>query len=334
MYEKLVCFAAGGLLLAAQLGCQSGDVISGCGGAARPEYTSLSAQGSPAQFLVRQQGKLVVALMGMEGCPGTAEATKVLADISREYPEDVVCARIDVPPPGESLEPVKEWSYSYYYALDADRRAARQMEFFYYPTLYLIDGDGDMRFAGGYDQDKLSKMISEILVEKPGAKKKIYTTAALAVGAPGITIVGKDPNGKDVQVPTISTASKKKAMLLCFTAIECPFSARAMQELPRLAGEFAPKGVSFVVVEKGTDAAAIKSFYDQVAFKGPVIVDTDGSISRDYGVEPIPFYFVVSADGKIAKREPYTPAGARLALEIALGIKPDTPSKPSSTGAG
>lgn len=317
-------------LLVLSLGCDTKQ-------ASAPPTTTTSTtttpvQQSPESFVLGQKGKVVVALLGIEGCSGTRKATEVLAKISKDCPKDLVLARLDVPFQMESpFKPSTNWIYDYYQATDTDRKVANRLEFFYYPTLYVIDRDGEVRYVGSCEEEKLKSMVAEILQEKPGIQKKIYTPPMLAIDTAAPLFQTKDFNGQDVDLQQVLT---KGPTLLFFTSVSCPFSLKAVQNLPALEKEFQGKNVSFIVIENATNNKKINDTYQKMEFNGIIIIDKDNAISQKYNVEPVPFYFAVDKAGKITARGPYTELSARQALNALFGINTDTPQEKTSPGAG
>lgn len=296
-----------------------------------PDGTTVSKE-SPEAIIFGQKGKIVVALLGIEGCPQTKIATEVLAGMSQDCPSDLVLARLDVPVQADSpFKPLANWTYNYRYAVDTDRAAADRLGFFYYPTLYILDRDGEVRYSGSCDEAKLKAMVSEIQLEKPGAPKKIYTSPLPAVGALAPVFRAKNLKGEDIG---LQQSLDKGPTLLFFTSVSCPFSIQAARKLPALTQEFQGKDVGIIVIEKGTDAAVINTTYQQIGLSDSVIMDTDNAISQKYGVEPVPFYFVVDKAGKIAARGPYTESAARQALGELCGMQPTEPKSKPASGAG
>lgn len=294
--------------------------------------TTTTKKESPEQFIFGQKGKIVVALLGIEGCPQTKISTEVLAKMSKDCSKDIVFARLDVPMQEETqFKPLTNWTYSYYQAIDIDRKVANRLEFFYYPTLYIIDRDGEVRYSGGCDKEKLKTMLSEICQEQPGTQKKIYTPPILAIGASAPLFQTKNLKDEDIELQQLLA---KKPALLLFSSVSCPFSKNAAQKIPNLEKEFHGKDLTVVIIEKGTNTEVINKTYQQIKFNGIVILDSDNSISRKYGVEPVPFYFLVNKEGKITARGPYTESTARQSLNTLFEIQPPTAPPKPSTGAG
>ncbi|MFH1231872.1 MAG: TlpA family protein disulfide reductase [Planctomycetota bacterium] len=313
-------------------------LINGCGKSPeppKPESTKpepiKSSQLKAEEFLAQQKGKVVVALLGIEGCPGTRKATEILAKMSQDCPADLVMARLDVPLQVESqFKPLTNWSYNYYHAIDSDRAVANRLEFFFYPTLYIIDRDGEVRYSGGCDEEKLKSMITEILQEKPGIQKKIYTPPMLAVGASAPLFQAKTIKNEGADLQQLLA---KGPALLFFTSAGCPFSREDAKKIPNLEKEFKDKVFTIVIIEKGRNTEVINNIYQSMDFSGVVILDSDNSISQKYSVEPVPFYFTIDKDGKVTARGPYTDSAARQALNALFGIQSNPQENPAG-GAG
>jgi peroxiredoxin len=288
------------------------------------------AQLSPEEFVFGQKGKIVVALFGIDGCPGTKKATEVLAEMSKDCPANVSLGRIDVPIEGNTqFKPLTTWSYNYYHGIDTDRKVADKLEFFYYPTLYVIDRDGEVRYSGECDREKLGKMIAEISKEEPGKEKKVYTLPMLAVGSEAPAIDAKSFKGGDVSLKAMLA---KGPSLLFFTAVNCPFSLEAAKTIPKVAEQFKGKEFTIIIIENGTKTEAINDLYGKMELPGAVIIDADGKICASYHVDPVPFYFAIDKEGKITARGPYTEAAAGKALGELLGVKPADGGKTSGAG--
>ena len=311
-------------------------VVAACGGeSADPETTPAAPPpesfATPEAFLAAQEGKVVVLVLGMESCAGTRAATRALAEMAPGLPPDVAAARLDVPPPGGTLEPNESFGLPIHYGLDADRTVARSLDFFYYPTTYVLDREGEVRFAGAFDRAKLSAMIGEIRAEKAGDEKKVYTAPLPSVGsaAPVFTAAGLDGEPRP-----IGSFERDGPTLLFFTSIGCPFSAKAARALFDVEIEFEEHDVAFVTVEKSAASKAMLDFHEEAELPGTVVLDPKGEVSHRYGVEPVPFFFVIDGEGTIAARGPYTEVSVRNALRAALGIEGSSDHPGGAEGAG
>lgn len=316
MYAALLLAAAG--MLAAAGGCE------------RSSAPRKKAR-APVDPLARYRGKALVLLMGMPGCPGTANATGFLGDYAREKPEDVSIVRLDVAPPGGSLAEPEGGDAGFVHELDRGRKVADWLEFFYYPTLYILDKEGEVRFRGGCEPDRVKEMVAEILAERPGAARRVYTPRMPKVGTPAAAFAGKGLDGKAV---SLGTLRGKAATLLFFGSTTCPYSTRAVPSLPALAAEFGKKGAEIVIVNIGKTEKATRSFYSEKA-PGITVIADEGSEIGDakYSVRTVPFFYVLDKDAKVAARRPFTLHAARASLAKAMGLRVPGARSPAR-GAG
>ena len=311
----------------------------GCGRKAAPDDDDV---------LGRYRGRTLVLLMGMPKCPGTAKASRFLSEYAREKPEGVALLQLDVRPPGgwlpgelalptDSPAPTAAGKEAVpgdaglAHEVDRGRAVADRLAFFYYPTLYILDRDGKVRFRGGCEPDRVRRMVAEIRAERPGAPKRVYTPPLPAVGSPAAAFAGKDLDGRAVSLRTLRG---DKATLLFFGSTTCPYSTRAVPGLPALKAEFKGKGAEIVIVNIGKVEKTTRSFYAEKAPRITVVADEGREISeKKYGVRTVPYLYVIDKAGKVAARRAYTPAAARASLAKSLGLKPPRVRLPSS-GAG
>ncbi|MFH2001874.1 MAG: TlpA family protein disulfide reductase [Planctomycetota bacterium] len=288
------------------------------------------APGANEDLLNAYQGKVLVLLMGMPGCGGTANATDSLEAFHKTKPDSVEVLRLDVPPPGGAIGPQDSWNYSYSHAIDAQRTIADRLGFFYYPTLYILDQEGEVRYSGEYN-DKVSDIVKEIAAEKPGAPKRQYSPTMLSEGQRPEAFSCKDLGGDE---RSLNDLSGKEATLVIFSSLTCPFSKKAVAGAPDLAAEFKAKGASVIVINRDSPAEEIRSFYKEAMPEIPVLVDHDGALSENrFGVTAVPFCYVLNKDGQVAYRMPFTAEAAQGAMRSVLGLTPGT-FKVQSKGAG
>ena len=286
--------------------------------------------GEPATLIESHKGKVLLLLVGMEGCPGTAAITEILKDYCDKKVEGVSIVRLDVPPPGQKLEETLEAPLPFAYGVDKDRIVAKKLEFFYYPTFYILGKESDVRFSGDCDKESLDKMVQQILNEKLGDEKHVFTPPMPAEGTIAPAFSGKDLGGIDV---TLDSLKGEKATALIFARTDCPFSKTAIPGMKQLQESFADKNVAVLIVNKDEAADKIRTIYGESAPGMTVVIDDKAEISKAYGVSPVPFCFVIDRDGKIIKRMPYTMEAATDAINIAFGITSGALS-PSAAGAG
>ena len=254
-----------------------------------------------------------------------------LPAFDRNKPEGVAVLRIDVPAPGKGVEKARNIPAGFSYAVDEKRKTADSLDFFYYPTLYIFDRDGDLRFRGGCEEESVGNIVKALVAEEPGAVKRSFTPAVPSAGDRAAGFTGTTTGGERV---TLDGLRGEAATLLVFGSTTCPYSTKAMESMPGLVSEFAPKKTSFVIVDPADSAGAIKDFYAAKAPGVPVLVDSTREISvKKYGVQTVPFFYVIDADGMIAGKMPFSEDAARAALNSVLGLS-SKPVPVKSSGAG
>ncbi len=291
--------------------------------------TSCSSQ--PIASLEPHRGEVLVLLMGKPGCAGTKEAMRFLTGYQEARPAGVSVVRVDVPPLEGSLGDPGELPEGFPYEVDKTRVIADRLDFFFYPTLYILDRDGEVRFSGGCEPDEVQRIVSELLAEKRGDVKKMYSPSMPAPGERAVSFKGISLDGQRV---TLDDLRGPSATFLFFGSTTCPFSRKAAEKIPALAAEFGQKGATVVIIDKSGTREAVKDFYTVKSPGIPVVVDENGGISeKDFGIQVVPFFFLLDAKGLIAYRMPFTEEAARQALLRTLGLSKG-PVKIKTKGAG
>jgi thiol-disulfide isomerase/thioredoxin len=291
---------------------------------------------APSDIITQNKGKILVALFGMETCPGTEKSTPLLAEFARNKPEGVVVYRIDVPLAGHPFEEAKNLSPDLSYAIDNGRAMATRLEFFFYPTLYIFDRDGVVRFSGGLEPDRLRTMVSELLAEVPGTEKKMYTQPLVKAGEiiPDFTI--SNSNGS---ATNLSQLCADTGAMLLFSTTTCPFSLAAVDDFEKVKKDLSGKKFNYVIVTFGEDAKNVGDLYAAKSPGSIVVVDADKSVSSKYfAVSAVPFVYVLNKDRKVVDRFPFTYDKAKAVVAKAQGVMAGGTgcgtSGGSSSGAG
>jgi peroxiredoxin len=302
-------------------GCQKSPE----GQSAKPPPATVSL----AEFLKPFKGKTLVLLLGREGCPGTIKAT---GDLSawQDKPANLEIVRLDVPLPNEKLVLHETWDRPFPRKIDEGRQIAGQLEFFFYPTLYLFDPDGDLRFTGGCDTAKLAAMAKEIAAATPGQPKKSFSLPMPAIGTPAPAFAASDLAGTPVELKTLAG---KTGTLLVFAKTACGFTVEALPAVKILADAYRKDNVAVIIINSGEEQDKIRGIYDKAAPGVPVVWDRDGEISKAYGVETAPFCFLLDKEAKVVARRPFVPATANRDLANQTGRTSEAPLfKPTEAG--
>lgn len=114
-----------------------------------------------------------------------------------------------------------------------------------------------------------------------------------------------------LNLPTLSGGSvdisdlRGRVLVIDFWASWCGPCKRALPELQSLADELSTSPVTILTVncfeqKKGEEGRkTIQSAVASLSLKLPVLLDADGSVARDWGVEGLPSTFVVDKSGQI-----------------------------------
>ena len=210
-------------------------------------------------FVAGYRGRILVLLLGMQTCPGTALATDALVKYVEQPQKEIAVVRMDVPPPiGEFLQ-LEEGELPFEYRTDPERLVAAGLDFFYYPTLYIFDQEGQMRYSGGCDDVAiLDDMLRTIIEEEPGDPKHVFTPPLMEVGAraPEFTSVTLDG-----ELVSLGDLSGEKATAVIFARTSCRFTVAGFSSMHQLRESFKDKGVEVFIINKGEPADRIRSAY-------------------------------------------------------------------------
>ncbi len=110
----------------------------------------------------------------------------------------------------------------------------------------------------------------------------------------------KDARG--TSVPLAQLLSEHRFTVVVFYSAACPCFAAHVERLRRLAEEFAPQGVGFVVVDSERHTAREPSTPALVAPALPLFRDEDGRFARQLGALYATESFVVDAHGGVRYR--------------------------------
>jgi peroxiredoxin len=90
-----------------------------------------------------------------------------------------------------------------------------------------------------------------------------------------------------------------KVVLLDFWATWCGPCKESLPEIQRIARNFADQPLVVVSISSDKDESAWKTFIQKNNMTWPQYRDADGALSRAYGVNAIPHYFSIDADGAL-----------------------------------
>jgi len=95
---------------------------------------------------------------------------------------------------------------------------------------------------------------------------------------------------------------KGKVVFLNFWATWCGPCRSEMPSMESVYKKFNDKGLEILAVNCAEDQATVRSFMKNEGFTFPALLDLDGRISANYGVQSIPTTFLIDRDGMIILR--------------------------------
>jgi peroxiredoxin len=144
-------------------------------------------------------------------------------------------------------------------------------------------------------------------------------------------------SGKDL---SLSQLKGRAATLVMFICNHCPYVLHINNELVRIAGEYQPKGVSFVAISSNDVLSYpqdgpefMKEHANKVGYPFPYLYDASQEVARAYQAACTPDLFLFDKNLKCAYRgqlddarpkndQPVTGSDLRMALEAILDGRP------------
>jgi len=122
---------------------------------------------------------------------------------------------------------------------------------------------------------------------------------------------------QDLEGKTVSLESLQgKVVILDFWATWCGPCKEAMPVLQQLSDKYANKGVVVIGVNQRESRAEVKDFITSNKFTYQQLLDSDGKVGSDYGVQGIPTLVIIDQKGNQALTHVgYTPELAKIISE-------------------
>ncbi len=134
-----------------------------------------------------------------------------------------------------------------------------------------------------------------------GAEQQAPPSTGLMQGqvAPDFTV--KDIQGKEF---TLSSLRSKTNVCLVFWATWCPYCISEVPKLKTFHEKYKPDQLRIVSVNVASNdpLPRVRAYRDKVKIPYPVLYDSEGIISRSYGVQGIPVSIVIDRKGIIRHR--------------------------------
>ena len=105
----------------------------------------------------------------------------------------------------------------------------------------------------------------------------------------------KTTEGKNITLDSL----KGKVVFLNFWATWCPPCRQEMPSMEILHQRYKNDGLEFVAVDIMESTSVIQGFMRENSYTFPVVMDTNGDVSNNYGIQAIPATFIIDRDSKI-----------------------------------
>lgn len=164
-------------------------------------------------------------------------------------------------------------------------------------------GSKGARVHGGKRRLGVALLLSLSFVAGAEAGAATDPMQALGLRAPTEVVAApefslSDLGGKKVQLKTL----RGKLVFLNFFATWCGPCREEMPGMERLFRTHQDKGFVVLAVNMEESAKTIRPFVQQLKLSFPIVLDTQGAVTRDYGVRALPVSFLIGRDGNIRWR--------------------------------
>lgn len=106
---------------------------------------------------------------------------------------------------------------------------------------------------------------------------------------------------------TLGNYKDKQAVLLFFWTTWCPFCRTELKILKERYPELAKEGLELGAINAGESASKVENFAKSYNLPFRVLLDTDTSVSGDFGILGIPTYILVDKEGYVCLTTHYFP---------------------------
>jgi len=133
-------------------------------------------------------------------------------------------------------------------------------------------------------------------------------TTAKAFDEAGLRLLSKKVSPRDFSLSLLEGETKRlssykgKVVFLNFWATWCGPCRVEMPSIEAIYNKYSDKGLEMLAVNCSEDKATVSSFMKNEGFTFPALLDLDGRVSLNYGVQSIPTTFLIDRDGMIILR--------------------------------
>ncbi len=120
-------------------------------------------------------------------------------------------------------------------------------------------------------------------------------TQAAGVGRPAPDFSLKDLDGNTVRLRDL----RGQVVFLNFWATWCPPCREEMPEIQKIHERYGDQGVTVIGIDLDETVAEVRDYTEAGGFTWTFVIDTTGSVARDYRVDVIPTSFFIDSEGTI-----------------------------------
>ena len=140
------------------------------------------------------------------------------------------------------------------------------------------------------------------------AQNAVPSGTAKAFDDAGLRLLSSKVSPRDFSLSLLEGETKSlssykgKVVFLNFWATWCGPCRIEMPSLEALYNKFSDKGLEILAVNCREDQTTVSSFLKNEGFTFPVLLDLNGRVSLNYGIQAIPTTFLIDRDGMIILR--------------------------------
>lgn len=148
---------------------------------------------------------------------------------------------------------------------------------------------------------------------RPITMAVVSAAAATALAIAGATAAAPPPQDgggapPDFSLPGLKggTVSLKdfsdKVVLLVFSTTWCPHCRTEVAELKKLHDRYAGRGLVILNIDVQESQRKVASFAENYGIPYTILLDTDGKVTKEYGVWGVPYRMLIDRKGKVVCR--------------------------------
>jgi peroxiredoxin len=141
-----------------------------------------------------------------------------------------------------------------------------------------------------------AKKAGDSLISPPAVSGGQTVSTASGVKAGDFTLT--DLNGSSVSL----SALKGKNVYINFWTTWCPWCVSELPEINQIAKDYKDQNLVVLTIDSGEDNKTVQDFISKNNYEFTVLLDTDNTVSRQYGISSIPVSIFIDKDGNIVQK--------------------------------